>query len=181
MNCWQSNAQQELRAGPRARRRHHGGDAGYGAWAPWREWCWQIHAAAHLFGLYEPSEGHVEIDGERVAGHGPVAARRAGIAMIHQELQHVAELTVAQTCSSVIPSSGSAVFSSIVRHRSGGRRSAAFARPDHRSGSTDPHPQGRPAPDRRNRPRRHGRRQGHRHGRADVQPDPWPSSTGSRC
>ena len=49
-----------------------------------------------LSGLYEPSEGHVEIDGERVAGHGPVAARRAGIAMIHQELQHVAELTVAQ-------------------------------------------------------------------------------------
>ena len=49
-----------------------------------------------LSGLFEPSEGHVEVDGERVAGNGPVAARRAGIAMIHQELQHVPKLTVAQ-------------------------------------------------------------------------------------
>ena len=49
-----------------------------------------------LSGVFEPSAGHVEIDGERVAGHGPVAARRAGIAMIHQELQQVPELTVAQ-------------------------------------------------------------------------------------
>ena len=38
----------------------------------------------------------MEIDGQRLSGHGPVAARRAGIAMIHQELQHVPELTVAQ-------------------------------------------------------------------------------------
>ena len=49
-----------------------------------------------LSGIFDPSEGHVEIDGERVVGRGPVGARRAGIAMIHQELQHVAELTVAQ-------------------------------------------------------------------------------------
>ena len=49
-----------------------------------------------LSGILNPTSGHVEIDGQRVAGHGPVAARRAGIAMIHQELQHVPELTVAQ-------------------------------------------------------------------------------------
>ena len=49
-----------------------------------------------LSGVLDPSSGHVEIDGVRVSGHGPVAARRAGIAMIHQELQHVPELTVAQ-------------------------------------------------------------------------------------
>jgi ribose transport system ATP-binding protein len=49
-----------------------------------------------LSGILNPSSGHVEIDGSRVSGHGPVAARRAGIAMIHQELQHVPELTVAQ-------------------------------------------------------------------------------------
>ncbi len=49
-----------------------------------------------LSGVLQPSSGHVEIDGVRIAGHGPVAARRAGIAMIHQELQHVPELTVAQ-------------------------------------------------------------------------------------
>ena len=34
--------------------------------------------------------------GASLPAHGPVAARRAGIAMIHQELQHVPELTVAQ-------------------------------------------------------------------------------------
>lgn len=49
-----------------------------------------------LSGIFEPSSGHAEIDGIRLSGHGPVAARRAGIAMIHQELQHVPELTVAQ-------------------------------------------------------------------------------------
>ncbi|RYE87240.1 MAG: sugar ABC transporter ATP-binding protein, partial [Hyphomicrobiales bacterium] len=49
-----------------------------------------------LSGIFDPSEGHVEIDGVKVAGRGPVGARQAGIAMIHQELQHVAELTVAQ-------------------------------------------------------------------------------------
>ena len=49
-----------------------------------------------LSGILNPSSGHVEIDGQRLSGHGPVAARRAGIAMIHQELQHVPELTVAQ-------------------------------------------------------------------------------------
>lgn len=49
-----------------------------------------------LSGVFPPSSGHVEIDGVQVAGQGPVAARRAGIVMIHQELQHVPELTVAQ-------------------------------------------------------------------------------------
>ena len=49
-----------------------------------------------LSGVFPPSSGHVEIDGVRVVGQGPVAARRAGIVMIHQELQHVPELTVAQ-------------------------------------------------------------------------------------
>src|SRR4051794_5292651 len=49
-----------------------------------------------LSGVLDPSSGHVEIDGQRLSGHGPVAARRAGIAMIHQELQQVPELTVAQ-------------------------------------------------------------------------------------
>lgn len=49
-----------------------------------------------LSGVLTPSSGHVEVDGVQVVGHGPMAARRAGIAMIHQELQHVPELTVAQ-------------------------------------------------------------------------------------
>jgi ribose transport system ATP-binding protein len=49
-----------------------------------------------LSGVLDASSGHVEIDGQRLTGHGPVAAHHAGIAMIHQELQHVPELTVAQ-------------------------------------------------------------------------------------
>ena len=49
-----------------------------------------------LSGVFRPTEGRVLVDGVPVAGHGPVAARRAGIAMIHQELQQVPRLTVAQ-------------------------------------------------------------------------------------
>jgi ribose transport system ATP-binding protein len=49
-----------------------------------------------LSGAFRPSTGHVEVDGVQMTASGPVAARRAGIAMIHQELQHVPELTVAQ-------------------------------------------------------------------------------------
>jgi ribose transport system ATP-binding protein len=37
-----------------------------------------------LSGVLEPSAGHIEIDGVRLSGHGPVAARRAGVAMIQQ-------------------------------------------------------------------------------------------------
>ena len=66
------------------------------AWAARRERRRQVDAPAHPVGHSQSHSGHVEIDGQRVAGHGPVAARRAGIAMIHQELQHVPELTVAQ-------------------------------------------------------------------------------------
>ena len=71
-----------------------------------------------LSGVYEPSSGHVEIDGERLAGHGPVAARSAGIAMIHQELQHVPELTVAQNMFLGRPLKPPAVFSSRAAGRS---------------------------------------------------------------
>ena len=49
-----------------------------------------------LSGVLDQSDGHVELDGVRLQGRGPVAAREAGIAMIHQELQHVPNLTVAQ-------------------------------------------------------------------------------------
>lgn len=49
-----------------------------------------------LSGVLDASDGHIELDGKLVQGRGPVAAREAGIAMIHQELQHVPNLTVAQ-------------------------------------------------------------------------------------
>src|SRR3954452_8098220 len=47
-----------------------------------------------LSGAFRPSTGHVEVEGVRLTASGPLGARRAGIAMIHQELQHVPELTV---------------------------------------------------------------------------------------
>jgi ribose transport system ATP-binding protein len=49
-----------------------------------------------LSGVVAPTAGSVVVDGEPVASHSMGAARRAGIAMIHQELQQVPELTVAQ-------------------------------------------------------------------------------------
>lgn len=49
-----------------------------------------------LSGVFKPTEGRVLVDGVAIPGHGPLAARRAGIAMIHQELQQVPRLTVAQ-------------------------------------------------------------------------------------
>ncbi len=50
-----------------------------------------------LSGVQAAESGDIRIDGVAVAPASPVAARRAGIAMIHQELQQVPELTVAQT------------------------------------------------------------------------------------
>ena len=49
-----------------------------------------------LSGVVSPTAGTISVDGTQVAGNSMAAARRAGIAMIHQELQQVPELTVAQ-------------------------------------------------------------------------------------
>jgi len=49
-----------------------------------------------LFGITEANSGEVKLDGEVVKIKNPLSARKAGIAMIHQELQHVPELSVAQ-------------------------------------------------------------------------------------
>ncbi|WP_413724125.1 sugar ABC transporter ATP-binding protein [Sodalis sp. RH16] len=49
-----------------------------------------------LFGITEANAGEVALDGEAVTIKNPLSARKAGIAMIHQELQHVPELSVAQ-------------------------------------------------------------------------------------
>jgi len=43
-----------------------------------------------------PTKGNIFLDGEKVHLRRPLEARRAGIAMIHQELQQVARLSVAQ-------------------------------------------------------------------------------------
>src|SRR3984957_9096588 len=49
-----------------------------------------------MSGVMKPNSGTISVDGEALALRGPLDARRAGIAMIHQELQQVPELTVAQ-------------------------------------------------------------------------------------
>ena len=49
-----------------------------------------------LSGVTLPDSGTIEIDGVRAKITTPLDARRAHIAMIHQELKHVPELTVAQ-------------------------------------------------------------------------------------
>lgn len=49
-----------------------------------------------LSGGLRPTEGRVLVDGKELALRKPIQARAAGIAMIHQELQQVQHLTVAQ-------------------------------------------------------------------------------------
>ncbi|MBV8614483.1 MAG: ATP-binding cassette domain-containing protein [Acetobacteraceae bacterium] len=49
-----------------------------------------------LNGVHVPDEGRIEVNGTRLTEHTPEAARRAGIAMIFQEMSLVPTLTVAQ-------------------------------------------------------------------------------------
>ncbi len=49
-----------------------------------------------LFGVYQQDSGTIAIDGQPVQIHDPKSAYRAGIAMIHQELQQIPELDAAQ-------------------------------------------------------------------------------------
>ncbi|PSK80552.1 monosaccharide ABC transporter ATP-binding protein (CUT2 family) [Limimaricola soesokkakensis] len=49
-----------------------------------------------LSGVLKANAGEIRVDGQRLDLHRPGDARAAGIAMIHQELQHIPALTVAQ-------------------------------------------------------------------------------------
>jgi ribose transport system ATP-binding protein len=49
-----------------------------------------------LSGVREADSGEILVNGQVVRMKGPLSARHAGIALIHQELQHVPELSVAQ-------------------------------------------------------------------------------------
>ncbi|GAN53131.1 ABC transporter nucleotide binding/ATPase protein [Tanticharoenia sakaeratensis NBRC 103193] len=49
-----------------------------------------------LSGVVKPEHGTIAVDGVPLKAHSMAAARSAGIAMIHQELQQVPELSVAQ-------------------------------------------------------------------------------------
>lgn len=50
-----------------------------------------------LYGLYEPNEGEILIDGEPVVFHGPGDAVAAGIGMVHQHFMLVPVFTVAES------------------------------------------------------------------------------------
>jgi len=58
-----------------------------------------------LYGLYQPDEGEIIIDGRRLAFRSPADAIRAGIGMIHQHFMLVPTLTVAQNVALGQPSS----------------------------------------------------------------------------
>src|ERR1700712_358531 len=49
-----------------------------------------------LGGEYQPDAGHIVIDGQEVRFSNAAASIAAGIAVIHQELQYVPDLTVAE-------------------------------------------------------------------------------------
>jgi general nucleoside transport system ATP-binding protein len=49
-----------------------------------------------LYGLYQPDEGEIVVDGKPCAFHSPADAIRVGIGMIHQHFMLVPTLTVAQ-------------------------------------------------------------------------------------
>jgi ribose transport system ATP-binding protein len=63
-----------------------------------------------LSGVLKPDSGTIAVDGKPVLLRTPLDARRAGIAMIHQELQQVPELTVAQNMFLGRPLRRGAVF-----------------------------------------------------------------------
>ncbi|HWE58080.1 MAG TPA: ABC transporter ATP-binding protein [Solirubrobacteraceae bacterium] len=49
-----------------------------------------------LTGMYQPTAGHIEVDGEPVVLHSPGDAHRHGIFMVHQHFSLVERLTVAE-------------------------------------------------------------------------------------
>ncbi len=58
-----------------------------------------------LYGLYQPEEGHVKLDGKQVEIHSPVDSIGLGIGMIHQHFMLVESLTVAENVALGLPSS----------------------------------------------------------------------------
>ena len=57
-----------------------------------------------LYGLYQPDEGQIVIDGRPQTFHSPADAIRAGIGMIHQHFMLVPTLTVAENVALGLPS-----------------------------------------------------------------------------
>jgi len=60
-----------------------------------------------LAGIHPPDAGHLTLDGSRVAFSSPGDARRAGVAMVHQELAFCGNLSVAENlCLPALPRHG---------------------------------------------------------------------------
>ncbi|MEP0521120.1 MAG: sugar ABC transporter ATP-binding protein [Hyphomicrobiales bacterium] len=75
-----------------------------------------------LSGVRPGDKGRIEINGDAVDIRNPLAARKAGIAMIHQELQLIPELSVAQNIFLGRPMTSMAGV--IVQHKQQERRAA---------------------------------------------------------
>ncbi len=58
-----------------------------------------------LYGLYQPDEGEIRLNGEKVAIHSPADAIRLGIGMIHQHFMLVPTLTVTENVALGLKSS----------------------------------------------------------------------------
>lgn len=58
-----------------------------------------------LYGLYQPEEGQIKLDGEQVKIESPVDSINLGIGMIHQHFMLVESLTVAENVALGLPSS----------------------------------------------------------------------------
>src|SRR5512147_986349 len=58
-----------------------------------------------LYGLYQPDEGEIVVDGQPCVFHSPADAIRVGIGMIHQHFMLVPTLTVAQNVALGLKSS----------------------------------------------------------------------------
>ena len=76
-----------------------------------------------LNGVYVPDSGTIEVDGVPLTEHTPEAARRAGIAMIFQEMSLIPTLTVAQNVFLTREAKGSF---GLIDDRTAGRRAKAL-------------------------------------------------------
>ncbi|HSB89291.1 MAG TPA: ABC transporter ATP-binding protein [Anaerolineales bacterium] len=63
-----------------------------------------------LYGLYQPDEGEIRIDGQPVTIHSPADSIRHGIGMVHQHFMLVPTLTVAENVALGLPSSRGVVL-----------------------------------------------------------------------
>src|SRR5213593_1672564 len=71
-----------------------------------------------LAGIATPDEGEIHLEGNRIHPTNPLAARRLGIAMVHQELAFCPNLTVAESlCLGDLPQRAGWVDGSQMRHK----------------------------------------------------------------